>query len=86
MCRPINFQPSSHQLLNMDQDFDLVNFRVLDCRPILNIVPINDRLGLALPLSFVAVDFAAWSKIEIGEEREALQRWYDLVRARPAIC
>ena len=46
----------------------------------------GDYYSFADISAFVAVDFAAWSKIEIGEEREALQRWYDLVRARPAIC
>jgi glutathione S-transferase len=31
----------------------------------------------------VAIDFAAWSKMSIGEDMTNLRRWYDLVSVRP---
>jgi glutathione S-transferase len=34
--------------------------------------------------ALVGVDFAAWSKIEIGPERPHLQAWYDRVSTRPS--
>ncbi|HEX2140441.1 MAG TPA: glutathione S-transferase family protein [Woeseiaceae bacterium] len=34
--------------------------------------------------ALVGIDFAAWSKMEIGPERPNLQSWYDRVSARPS--
>jgi len=44
----------------------------------------GDRFSLADISTFVAVEFAAWLKLEIGSERPDMQRWYDEIKARPA--
>lgn len=44
----------------------------------------GDYYSFADISAFVAVEFATWSKLTIGDERPHLQRWYDDLRARPA--
>ena len=34
--------------------------------------------------AFILIEFAGWSKIEIPEEYDALQRWYQNTKARPS--
>lgn len=46
---------------------------------------IGDPFTIADITAVVAIDFARWSKIEIGDKRPHLQRWYDVVAARPSI-
>lgn len=47
---------------------------------------IGDPFTIADITALVAVDFAAWSKIGIGDKRPQLQRWYDAVSRRPAVA
>lgn len=35
--------------------------------------------------TFILIEFAGWSKIEIPEEYGALQRWYQSTKARPSV-
>ncbi len=44
---------------------------------------VGDAFTIADISLLVAIDFAAWSKISIGEEMVNLSRWYDLVSQRP---
>lgn len=45
---------------------------------------VGDAFTLADISALVGVDFAAWSKIEVGPGRPHLQAWYDRVSARPS--
>lgn len=45
---------------------------------------VGDVFTIADISLLVAVDFAAWSKLSVGELRPNLRRWYELVAARPA--
>ncbi len=63
-----------------EQFLDRVNAHLAD-----NKFMIGDVFTLADITLLVATDFAAWSKIAIGEKRSHLQRWYDEVSARPAV-
>jgi glutathione S-transferase len=44
---------------------------------------VGDTFSVADISLLVAIDFAAWSKLSIGEDRVHLRRWYELVSARP---
>lgn len=44
----------------------------------------GDYFSVADITAFVAIDFAKWVKQGIPEEHKNLQRWYDLVNARPS--
>ncbi len=44
---------------------------------------VGDAFTIADISLLVAIDFAAWSKVSIGEQMINLRRWYDLVSARP---
>lgn len=46
---------------------------------------IGDVFTIADITALVSIDFAGWSKIEIGPGRGHLQRWYDAVAARPSV-
>ena len=43
-----------------------------------------DRFTIADITAFILIEFAGWSKIEIPEEYDALQRWYQNTKARPS--
>jgi glutathione S-transferase len=45
----------------------------------------GDAFTLADITAFVALEFAAWLKVEIGENRPHLGRWFEEVRQRPAL-
>lgn len=45
---------------------------------------VGSEFTLADISAMVGVDFAAWSKIQIGPERPNLQAWYDRVSTRPS--
>jgi glutathione S-transferase len=45
----------------------------------------GDAFTLADITAFVALEFAAWLKVEIGENRKDLGRWFEEVRRRPAL-
>lgn len=45
---------------------------------------VGDAFTLADITALVGVDFAAWSKIEIGPERTHLHAWYERVSSRPS--
>jgi glutathione S-transferase len=46
---------------------------------------VNDGFTVADISLVVAIDFAAWSKLTIGDERGNLGRWYDQVSVRPGV-
>jgi glutathione S-transferase len=46
---------------------------------------VNDVFTVADISLVVAIDFAAWSKLTIGDERGNLGRWYDRVSVRPGV-
>ncbi len=46
----------------------------------------GDNFTLADITGFVAVDFAGWLKISIGDQQVNLQRWFDEVKQRPAMA
>ena len=66
--------------MRSEQFFDRVDAHLAD-----SAFMIGDVFTLADITLLVGVDFAAWSKIAIGEKRRNLQRWYDEVSARPAV-
>ena len=45
---------------------------------------VGSEFTLADITALVGIDFAAWSKIEIGPERPHLQAWHDRVSSRPS--
>jgi glutathione S-transferase len=45
---------------------------------------VGNKFTLADITALVGVDFAAWSKLEIGPDRPHLQAWYDRVSSRPS--
>lgn len=63
-----------------EQFLDRVNAHLAD-----NKCMIGEVFTLADITLLVATDFAAWSKIAIGDKRGHLQRWYDEVSVRPAV-
>jgi glutathione S-transferase len=66
--------------MRSEQFFDRVDAHLAD-----SAFMIGEVFTLADITLLVGVDFAAWSKIAIGEKRKNLQRWYDEVSARPAV-
>lgn len=44
---------------------------------------VGDAYSVADISLYVAIEFAAWSKVTIGDDRVNLRRWYDQVAARP---
>jgi len=44
----------------------------------------GDSFTLADITAFVATEFAGWLKVEIGEDRPDLNRWYKKIKSRPA--
>ena len=66
--------------IRAEQFFDRVNAHLANNR-----FMIGDVFTLADITLLVATDFAAWSKIAIGDQRGNLQRWYDEVSTRPAV-
>ena len=46
---------------------------------------VGDAFTIADISLLVGLDFAAWSKIAIGDDMVNLRRWYDLVSARPGV-
>jgi len=44
----------------------------------------GDAFTLADITAFVAIEFAGWLKVEIGEDRANLNRWFKEIKQRPA--
>jgi glutathione S-transferase len=46
---------------------------------------VGDVFTMADISAFIAVDFAAWSRISIEDKMVNLHRWYKLVSVRPSV-
>jgi len=66
-------------LIRTGQFFDRLNNRLATHQYMT-----GDQYTLADITCFVAIEFAGWLKMEVGGERQHLQRWLDEVKARPA--
>ena len=59
--------------------FDRLNDQLADTRYLA-----GDKFTLADITGFVAVEFASWNKLSIGDHHSHLQRWHDEVKGRPS--
>lgn len=60
--------------------FDRLNTRLAESRFIA-----GDEFTIADITAFVAVEFAAWSKVNISDEQTHLNRWFDEIKVRPSV-
>ncbi len=59
-------------------------FAVLDAHFGAHEYVVGDAYSMADITALVAIDFAAWIKVSIGEDQTHLRRWHDAVSARPS--
>lgn len=80
---PQNFEQlpglAERGLARIEQFFDRMNNQLAG-----NQFIADDRFSLADITGFVTMEFAGWLKLEIGNQRPDLRRWFDEIKARPA--
>lgn len=80
---PQNFEQlpelAERGMARIEQFFDRMNNQLAG-----NQYVAGDRFSLADITAFVTMEFAGRLKLEIGNQRPDLQRWFDEIKARPA--